>query len=676
MKLIKEFANSGRENTQTFLRKADGSDAGANDTGDVKNDVRFTMMRNIINSDRNVQGGDVQDYLERAHELNDEVDTVAFGLETDDDEVIKVYVNADQADEFEAEMSKLLGLEDDIESAVNTLAQKFDIVDVVWPKDPSDGAEDEDNVNIDDDIDLGGPDEEETTAETDDKIGDEDQDKDEGISDESDDLAAEEDADTSGEVSDKAALEDDEEFELDSNGEPIPKMDDEGNPVLDADGNPVMRKKKKKAEADDETTGEDDMTKEGLSALSKLAAAKRQPVVTETAKPVVKEPEAYVGEQGSLGSSFLSRVMEAEEAESGAKEAPSSGDTVMNGLRSRLKKPYEKKVVDLFSALGILGRYLDDIDAVGKSIQTHADKLRGAGRVSKAFNAFVGALSGSVAEGVEIAEAKKGSATMKRLETILIGLGLPSATAEDGTIGTILRRAATRVDKNGEAKTAMNNLARAMGISVADVNEAQEIDEAMPATNDAYISAAIEMMLALGLPQANIDFRSGQTLQALRAQRQKLQSPGTIANRLEKLVSVIKTGERRVAATEPTQTTESFSILKSSIQLNEAFGELEALTTADLDQYQILEPANGPAMYAPYQGSGKHEETVLIVGVDPEAIDDRKSLRVGVDSPWDGTIHKKFFENNIDGYKAALQYANQLRTANLRIGGRPKGWQD
>ncbi len=136
MSLLKEFA--GVPVTQApDLKKSDSSDAGKNDVVDKarKNDVSFSLMRNTINADGEVTGSDVADYLERAAELNDEVDTVPFGLETDDGDIVKVYVNAEQADKFEEAMKKLLGIEDDIEEAINQLAQEFDIVDVVWPKD-------------------------------------------------------------------------------------------------------------------------------------------------------------------------------------------------------------------------------------------------------------------------------------------------------------------------------------------------------------------------------------------------------------------------------------------------------------------------------------------------------------------------------------------------------------
>ena len=103
-------------------------------------------MRNMINTNGGVTGSEVNDYLERAHELNDEVDTVGFAIETDDGDFIKVYVNATQADQFEQELSNLLGMDDDSEAALNQLAQKFDVVDVVWPTDPEGNPEVDDCI--------------------------------------------------------------------------------------------------------------------------------------------------------------------------------------------------------------------------------------------------------------------------------------------------------------------------------------------------------------------------------------------------------------------------------------------------------------------------------------------------------------------------------------------------
>ncbi len=148
---------------QAALKTSDGSDAGKSDVVDKAisgRDVSFSLMRNTINSSERVTGSDVANYIERAEELNDEVDTVPFGLETDDGQIVKVYVNAEQADRFEEAMKQMLGMEDDIEEAINRLTTEFDIVDVVWPSGGDEGEgqggqeEDPDaNLTIDDSFD-------------------------------------------------------------------------------------------------------------------------------------------------------------------------------------------------------------------------------------------------------------------------------------------------------------------------------------------------------------------------------------------------------------------------------------------------------------------------------------------------------------------------------------------
>ena len=145
--LLKEF-------TRPDLKNSDSSDAGKSDVIDKavsSNDVSFSNMRNSINNNSEISGSNITNYLERAKELNDEIDTIPFGLETDNGDIVKVYVNAEQADKFEEAMKKLLGVEDDVEEAINRLAYDFDIVDVVWPKDKSDdGAVQDNDIGFDD----------------------------------------------------------------------------------------------------------------------------------------------------------------------------------------------------------------------------------------------------------------------------------------------------------------------------------------------------------------------------------------------------------------------------------------------------------------------------------------------------------------------------------------------
>ena len=81
--------------------------------------------------------------LDRSVKL-DEVDTITFGLETDDGKIVKVYVKVDQADDFEKALGEKLGEIDDIEEVLNELSKEYEIVDVEWPAEEAAGEEDED----------------------------------------------------------------------------------------------------------------------------------------------------------------------------------------------------------------------------------------------------------------------------------------------------------------------------------------------------------------------------------------------------------------------------------------------------------------------------------------------------------------------------------------------------
>lgn len=86
--------------------------------------------------------------LEKAKKM-DEVETVTFGLETDDNKIVKVYVKADEADDFEKALSKKLGTEDSIEAALNDLSKDFEIVDVEWPELEDDDDDEDDTTSSD-----------------------------------------------------------------------------------------------------------------------------------------------------------------------------------------------------------------------------------------------------------------------------------------------------------------------------------------------------------------------------------------------------------------------------------------------------------------------------------------------------------------------------------------------
>ena len=71
----------------------------------------------------------------------DDVETQAYGLETDDGQIVKVYVNKTDADKFDEVMQRVLGETDNIEDAINLIAKEVDIVDVVWPQEQTDDSD-------------------------------------------------------------------------------------------------------------------------------------------------------------------------------------------------------------------------------------------------------------------------------------------------------------------------------------------------------------------------------------------------------------------------------------------------------------------------------------------------------------------------------------------------------
>ena len=122
----------------------------------VSEDVAPVLKTNPVDTQKFMKslGADVNDQLtqrsavgliDAAHEKAEQVETVLFGLELNDGAVVKVYVDATQADDFETAMADMLGQEDDVVKAINDLADKFDIVSVEWPEGSEQAASQEDH---------------------------------------------------------------------------------------------------------------------------------------------------------------------------------------------------------------------------------------------------------------------------------------------------------------------------------------------------------------------------------------------------------------------------------------------------------------------------------------------------------------------------------------------------
>lgn len=206
----------------------------------------FSLLQNIHGNE--ITTGDVTNHLKQVDDAEEEVDTVAYGLETTDGQIVKVYVNAEEAEAFEDKMSQMLGKIDDIDQAIEELSDEFDIVKVVKPDDmESEGGEETDpnavDVSIENSLDEPLTDDDIVTDLDDEDMvedpdSEKDDDKDKKKDKEDPEEGAEDDADKDKkddkEAEDSLSFGDDENPEEDPEDKPEDdKTDDEEDPEAD-----------------------------------------------------------------------------------------------------------------------------------------------------------------------------------------------------------------------------------------------------------------------------------------------------------------------------------------------------------------------------------------------------------------------------------------------------------
>jgi hypothetical protein len=193
------------------------------------------------------------------------------------------------------------------------------------------------------------------------------------------------------------------------------------------------------------------------------------------------------------------------------------------------------------------------------------------------------------------------------------------------------------------------------------MNEAV-VTEAVDVGNDEFFQKVVQLAVSLGIPERNLQYGRPALVKSLRDKKMSLSNRGMIEARVDQLLAIIEKATRQAPATAQA-TNEGM--------LAEAFDALEAIPQEMYQRFNVQEPSTGPVMMAGYVGdTDAHSETVLVLGVDPEA-EGRNTLRVGVDNPWSGSVQSKYFPDTREGYRDALRYAKMLRTLNLKTGGRP-----
>jgi hypothetical protein len=140
----------------------------------VQESTRLSESLGLSTDETNFNAADVVSKLDAAEKkVKAEDDTVSFGLEDEDGQLVRVYVRSEQAQEFEMALASMLGAADENDDNVNSsleiaevlfdLKNRFEIVDVDWGDIEADEEEEQEVEG--DEADLEGGEEGDMDAE-------------------------------------------------------------------------------------------------------------------------------------------------------------------------------------------------------------------------------------------------------------------------------------------------------------------------------------------------------------------------------------------------------------------------------------------------------------------------------------------------------------------------------
>lgn len=512
LEIVQESLLRMFEFDQQFAKSVDDSAA-------AQTDVEFKMIRNNIQmSGDSATQGDINNYLNKAHELNDEVDTVTFGMELDDGSVVKVYVNQAQADAFEKALADMLGQEDDVEKVIDELANAYDIVDVEWPDgmqsdsetpvatDAIDMGNGEDGTidsivdpNGDDQvspvIDLGGDDNidgEDEEPEGDDTSllqqidgdvnsqeqetdGEETSGEEEPSADQTDDTTAADSSDEQPADGEPVAAAEPEAVDLSTtddesdNAEPTDQSPEEADDASadtdevengDDKGDEVPPKKKKKKSSDEESNDdqdeEEESTKKEESAMSFGQRFKEKILVEKAKQPVKANKEEKAVEESHDFPEAVKKLM---------KEFPTRGSKMMIGLMFVLGAPLDAMVMKKAE--------------LKKSVEEAGDMFMKDGQfrnwIKRAIDGIneAGGTSGPVKESLD---KELANSFQKLVFGILTKIGLTDSIEKlaRSTLRTNIKKIAAIAQTDTNVRAALKMIGEMLGVDAVTGNEVTE----------------------------------------------------------------------------------------------------------------------------------------------------------------------------------------------------------
>ena len=511
-----------------------------NENNDFKLMKSLNVDRPTLNS---LTDKSALDLINQAHEKAEEVETVCYGLELDDGQIVKVYVNAEEGDAFEKALGDKLGAEDDIEKAIDELADEYDIVKVEWPEQRGQfgqpGEEGQEGEQPDGELDNPGENNEgEEPGEWKEYALDFDlsakaakpkKDKKKGEEGSGED----EEEKPAGEEGEEGSGEDEEE----KSGE-----EDEEEPEFDFGDLGGTKKKKKKGKKKEKAKDEDKEVKESFLYANFL----NKPALLETKK---KED----------------KVMSEKELK----------------LEDIFKTSFQQKLVKLLCLMDFpVDRMLSRKSLVRKSIRARASELQSDTKAKFLINRLVKDLSTLITHDdlydkqhklashykeADLTEQKDIEEKMtNKFQKVLIQLykelGVPEVllNTKQSQLRAEIKKTARIFATHAKIKSSFIKLAKHLGIHHSDDEEIKEAlyeatdeadDQNKPAdqagdfaenfSKDKFTNLIIALVMELGIPQDNLDYKRPAIMTSIRTHKRQLQS-GTVRGRLVGLYKALR----------------------------------------------------------------------------------------------------------------------------------------
>lgn len=480
---------------------------------------------------------DAADLLAQAQEKAEEVDTIAFGLELNDGEIVKVYVNVDDAEAFEKAMSELLGKEDDVEAAINDLSGEFDIVSVEWPED-----RDENFVSSEDEAPIGNEEVPEN-PEKENKVklafnlnepGEEGEDKKSG-----------------------------EEEENGKEGEkPGSEEEEDGLGSLGGFGD---------TEEESKGTEEESGSEEEATDSEKKPKAKKK-------KPAAKKKKEEPSTKGLLGDSlesdrlwpfanFLEYLSEKEDSDK-------KDDKEEAKIEDMFKTILQRKIIKLILLLGVPASRLAPFKtALRHGVREAAIALSNNTKGRLFANRVIGELEAIVDEHLtkqqekelaskeeDVQEAINNSLSANtifdHLLELLVSLGVPHDVlhTRKTALRQALRPSIAHILKHSKLRNNLGNLGKALGHAHHHhsskekeqpvIESLDSLDEELNLGSDQYVQMVAKIALALGIPEENLNYRKSGLVSSLRDKKQSinLSAVRTRLIALAKVLSPVQSG--------------------------------------------------------------------------------------------------------------------------------------